>query len=42
LAARYEKVLKDIQKKQGTVNPRGFAELDEQAAAAAAATPQEK
>ena len=43
MAARYEKVLKDIQKKQGTVNPRGFAELDEQAAAApAAATPQEK
>lgn len=42
LAARYEKVLKDIQKKQGAVNPRGFAELDEQAAAAAAATPQEK
>jgi hypothetical protein len=43
LAARYEKVLKDVQKKQGSVNPRGFAELDEQAAAAAAsATPQEK
>jgi hypothetical protein len=37
MAARYEKVLKDIQKKQGSVNPRGFAELDEQAAAAAAA-----
>jgi tetratricopeptide (TPR) repeat protein len=43
MAARYEKVLKDTQKKQGTVNPRGFAELDDQAAArAAAATPQEK
>lgn len=42
LAARYEKVLKDVQKRQGAVNPRGFAELDEKAAAAAAATPQEK
>jgi hypothetical protein len=43
MAGRYEKVLKDVQKKQGAVNPRGFAELDEQAAAAAAAaTPQEK
>ncbi|MGB8854401.1 MAG: hypothetical protein WCC69_12635 [Pirellulales bacterium] len=41
MATRYEKVLKDVQKKQGAVNPRGFAELDEQAAAAAA-TPQEK
>ena len=43
MAARYEKLLKDVQKQQGAVNPRGFAELDEQAAAAAAAAaPQEK
>lgn len=43
MAARYEKILKDVQKKQGVVTPRGFAALDEQAAAAAAlATPQEK
>jgi hypothetical protein len=43
MAARYEKLLKDVQKLQGAVTPRGFAELDEQAAAAAAASaPQEK
>jgi tetratricopeptide (TPR) repeat protein len=43
MAARYEKLLKDVQKQKGAVNPRGFAELDEQAAAAAAAAaPQEK
>ena len=43
MAARYEKLLKDVQKQKGAVNPRGFVELDEQAAAAAAAAaPQEK
>lgn len=36
LQARFEKLLKDIQKQQGISDPRGFAELDEKAAAAAA------
>jgi hypothetical protein len=36
LAARFETLLKEIQKQQGATNPRGFAELDEQAAAAPA------
>ncbi|MFM7107482.1 MAG: hypothetical protein ACKOZU_02580 [Planctomycetaceae bacterium] len=35
LQSRFEKLLKEIQKQQGSANPRGFAELDEQAAAAA-------
>lgn len=34
LAAQFEKLLKEIQKLQGSANPGGFAELDEQAAAA--------
>jgi hypothetical protein len=36
--SRFEKQLKDVQKQQGSSNPRGFDELDEKAAAAAAAT----
>ena len=39
---RFEKLLKDIQKQKGSPSPRGFAELDEKAAAAAAAVPATK
>jgi hypothetical protein len=34
--ARFEKLLKDIQKAGGSASPRGFAELDERQAAAPA------
>ncbi|NDC64424.1 MAG: hypothetical protein EBZ59_10690, partial [Planctomycetia bacterium] len=37
MKARFEDLLKRVQKAQGSANPRGFAELDEKAAAAAPA-----
>jgi len=39
VATRFEKLLKEIQKQLGAANPRGFAELDEKATAAAAPAP---
>ena len=36
LQARFEKLLKEIQKEQGATSPKGFADLDAQAAATAA------
>ena len=37
MKARFEKVLKEIQKELGQENPRGFLQLDEEAAQQAAA-----